>query len=315
MEVGIALAQEEIKRVKRRIHFFRADSGTEASGLPVAARPREWLRELQELEFTDDDTSRYLAIEDGDVLWAKELDQSSYPAMQFCRSRRSALPQRERRGTISDLGIEPDEGLVEPVHTVFFPNNVVGAEYNHFGPRISRLSYYLEKKLGGQKTRFRPLLRENAEDILDRLLDLRVLEFNIDRSAIESLEQVDQSLASAFDANRNLVTGQERISVVLKFERTDQAGALQRFSGMIRHILGADDGPGSVMKLSARGKLYDTNRVQTIDLLSDFVVFESEFMCVSPRSRAIDAGSAVSIIEGVYLANQESLERAASMDM
>ena len=309
------MAKDDVKQVKRRIHFFRADLGTETSGLPVAATPREWLRDLRKLGFCEDESSRYLPIEDGDVLWVNELHQSNHPALQFCRSRRSALPQRERKGQISDLGIQPDEGLVEPAHVVFFPNNVVGVEYNHFGPRISLLPYYLDRKLGGQPTQFRPLLRENVEDILDRLLDLRVLEFNIDRSTIESLESIDQSLASAFNANRDLVTGQERISVVLKFERADQTGALRRFAAMIRHLLGSDDGPGNVKKLSARGKLLDTNRVQTIDFLSDFVVFESKFLCVSPRSRAIESGSALAVIEGVYSANKELLERAPSMGM
>ena len=37
--------------------------------------------------------------------------------------------------------------MVEVTHLVFFPDNVIGSEYNHFGPRISRLPLYLREKV------------------------------------------------------------------------------------------------------------------------------------------------------------------------
>ena len=63
--------------------------------------------------------------------------------MLFCQIRRTGLPQLEQAGTVSDLKIADNAGLVEAVHVVFFPDNIVGADFNFYGPRLSRLGYYL----------------------------------------------------------------------------------------------------------------------------------------------------------------------------
>ena len=83
----------------------------------------------------------------------------------------------EQAGNISDLVLDADAGLLEAIHVVFFPNNIVGAEYNHFGPRVSRLGSYLHEKSSEAVARaaFRPILCGDAANQLDRLSDLRVL--------------------------------------------------------------------------------------------------------------------------------------------
>jgi len=49
---------------------------------------------------------------------------------------------------LTDLNVQTFEGLVEPVHVVFFRGGLVGVEFNFYGPRPSRLGYYLQKMAG-----------------------------------------------------------------------------------------------------------------------------------------------------------------------
>ena len=147
MTQRIPLHGQRIKKVKRRIQFYRAHVGTFDSGTLVPVDPAEWQMETNRLGYGEEAPSRYMSIADDDLLWIRWRKSSGYPAMQFCRTRKSALPQKERKGRVSELGIRPDEGLVEQMHIVFFPDNLVGSEYNHFGPKMSQLAPYLKAKM------------------------------------------------------------------------------------------------------------------------------------------------------------------------
>lgn len=52
----------------------------------------------------------------------------------------------EQAGALSDLRIPTHAGLAETIHIVVFPDNIVGADFNFFGPRLSRFSRYLKEK-------------------------------------------------------------------------------------------------------------------------------------------------------------------------
>ena len=214
------------KKAKRRIQIYRAHVGTFDSGKLVPIDPAQWQMETNRLGYGEEAPSRYMSIADDDLLWVRWRKSSGYPAMQFCRTRKSALPQKERKGRVSELGIRPDEGLVEQMHIVFFPDNLVGSEYNHFGPKMSQLAPYLKAKMGSPSVRFDPLIRGDVAEIAERLLDLRVLELDIDRSVVERVRSANDSLARAFEANLALVTGQSRVSLSLKFEAADRENAL-----------------------------------------------------------------------------------------
>lgn len=134
------------KTVERTIQFYRADVGTDDGGKPLPFHPGPALDAISRLPCDDGSRSRYLIDGDGDALCAFSGPESFSQTLRFCRIRRDGLPLQEQRGIIRDLGIDADAGLVEPVHVVFFPDNIVGVEYNHFGPRLSRLGTYLREK-------------------------------------------------------------------------------------------------------------------------------------------------------------------------
>ena len=159
--------------LERKIYFYRADIGTDEGGQPLAFDPSPALDAIDSLPFTNDDHGRYEFDADGNALRVRRHNAVPNVTLQFGRVRRNGLPMLEQAGNISDLVLDVDTGLLEAIHVVFFPDNIVGAEYNHFGPRVSRLGSYLHKKSSEAVARaaFRPILRGDAAKQLDRLSD------------------------------------------------------------------------------------------------------------------------------------------------
>ena len=116
----------------------------EGNVLPLIRRPA--LDAIDSLPFTNDAHGRYEFDADGNALSIRRHNTAPNVTLQFGRVRRNGLPMLEQAGNISDLVLDADAGLLEAIHVVFFPNNIVGAEYNHFGPRVSRLGSYLHEK-------------------------------------------------------------------------------------------------------------------------------------------------------------------------
>jgi hypothetical protein len=100
---------------------------------------------------------------------------------------------------LSPLALQRGGGLYEPIHIVFFPNNIIGVEFNFYGPRPTRIPLYLEATLGSLTTPFvlEPLLRQDAADERDRMKSLRILDLKVRASFATELEEMDESLSES----------------------------------------------------------------------------------------------------------------------
>ena len=211
----------ESSTLERKIFFFRADIGAQDDGKPQSFDPSPALAVINNLSFTNGAQGRYLLDHDGDalcVLPGPNSSSDSIATLRFCRIRRNALPQLEQGGRISDLNIDPDAGLLESIHVAFFPNNIVGIDYNHFGPRLSRLGFYLSSKSKNviPYATFYPIIRNDIAKQLDRFREIRLFDFKIRPSYIDIVRLADHSLADAFDANAKILDDPDEVSVTLK---------------------------------------------------------------------------------------------------
>ena len=120
--------------VERKIHFFRVDAGLDGSGKPLVFDPTTALKNIERLSFDETSSSRYSLDEDGNALCVWPEITKERIALRFAQVRRVGLPQLERGGAVTDLNVADDEGLLESIHAVFFENNIVGAEFNFYGP-------------------------------------------------------------------------------------------------------------------------------------------------------------------------------------
>ena len=134
--------------VSRKILFFRADIGEDDAGRPLDFDPTSALSHIDELPF--DDAGRYVRLPDDRRIccWVDSLTPPW--RLQLGVVRRSALPLLERGGKLSGLQLPDLTGLVETTHIVIFPENLVGVEFNFYGPRVSRLSPYLQERGNGE---------------------------------------------------------------------------------------------------------------------------------------------------------------------
>ena len=301
--------------LERKIYFYRADIGTDEGGRPLAFDPSPALDAIDSLPFINDAHGRYEFDADGNALSARRHNTDPNVTLQFGRVRRNGLPQLEQAGDIRDLVLDADAGLLEAVHVVFFPNNIVGAEYNHFGPRVSRLGSFLHEKSSEAVARaaFRPILRGDAAKQLDRLSDLRVLELSVLPSYVDIVRQSHVSLADALAANGRVLENPKVLQVILKPQREASTGFLANMVGGLKELVSNGNVQEGADRLQVHGRCQDSNRVDTIDLLKDQLISTKAIVRMNPRSRALDPGATFQAIREAYLDLHDELESAASV--
>ena len=286
--------------LERKIYFNRAYIGDDENGEPLNFDPSPALNVISALPFTNDDTGRYDFDADGNAVCLMSYSPGQVKNLQFSRIRRTGLPQLEEAGRITDLNVPPDAGLLETAHIVFFSNNIVGIEYNHFGPRISRLGSYIAQKSNGTLPviQFRPIFRSDVAGQLDRLEEIRELDISVYPVYVDRVAQADRSLGQAFNAAYEAVEDTDTVRLVLKLGETSRQSWMQRVIPAFRILVGQDEFPLYVQRAQMRGRCSDSGRVETIDLLKDQVISTKRIVRLNPRGRALNPTSAFdSIIE------------------
>ena len=301
--------------VERKIYFFRCHVGNDSGGKPLPFDPMPALDTIGNLPFADDPAGRYLADSDESVVCLLSHAGGARPRVRFCRVRRSGLPQLERAGSVTDLNIAPDQGLLEATHAVFFPGNVVGVEYNHYGPRISQFGSYLHLLSDGAagKVSFSPILRGDPTKQLDRLSDIRLFDISVRRPYIDSVKQAESSLGDTLDANARLFDQPDMVQVVLKYPSARRRVALGSLLDRLRTLVSFNSQQPVIDRFKVRGLCEDSGRVETLDLLKDNIIATRQVVRLGGRGRAIDPESAFQAIGESYA--QFSEEIAESVDV
>ena len=119
------------RTLTRRIIFYRAFVGLDDERKPKVFDAAPLLKSLVgNLSF--DDGSQYLGRHDHDLaIW---IDRVSSPQrLQLAAVRRAGLPPVEDAGRLRPLNLAATAGLAEMSHVVFFPDGIVGVEFNFKG--------------------------------------------------------------------------------------------------------------------------------------------------------------------------------------
>lgn len=298
--------------VERRIYFYRLDAGADAAGRPHAFDPGPVLRGLDALPFTHD--GRYWEDADGNATccW---IDQQFAPhRLRFGTIRRSGLPQVERDGLLSALRIPEASGLVEQVHVTFFPHQIVGSEFNFYGPRVPRLAHYFAAKVSPlcPPLTFEPLLRQDVAEQLAHFRDVRMLRLRIRASYAQRIAQADRDLGAAFEAARRAGDAEE-LEITLKSQAYSRRPLAERILSVVRRLAGHDDLRMEVSRFDVKGFDERTGQVELVDILSDQLIARGQIICLDKRTRALDPASAYTAIEQAYEALRPQLLIAAGV--
>lgn len=301
----------------RKIHFFRADIGVDGGGQPLPFDAEPALRVIDRLPFTNDGNGRYMLDDEGNALCVWPNINGGNTALRFCQIRRTGLPQLEQAGNVTDLNIAADAGLLEPIHVVFFPGNIVGIEYNHYGPRLSRLGYYLRVKSNNAVplAMFYPLLRGDVAEQLDRLEEIRLFTLKIRPNYTNVVRQADRSLGDAFAANARVLNDPEEIEVSIKPCKNARHGAIGRLRESLKQLARRNDLRENAGQFQVKGRRDDTHRVEAIDLLKDQLISVRKIFRMGDRSRALDPDSAFEAILAAHDELEDALQQAAAIEV
>ena len=302
--------------LERKIHFYRANIGSDAGGRPLPFDPAPALKVVYKLPFADGPASRYLVDDDGNAICVWPGGSGAQQRLRFCQIRRTGFPQLEQAGAVSDLDIAANAGLLEPVHVVFFPDNIVGADFNFYGPRLQRLGYYLRLKSRNAVAlaTFDPLLRHDVAEELDHLTELRLLDLKVKASYVDAIRKADASLGDTFEACERVLDGNaEGIEVVLRPSKAFRQGALERLIAPLKKLVHAPELRENVERFQVRGKHDETDKVEVIDLLRDQLISRKHVLRLGERSRAVDANSAFQAISAAHDELKDDLRRAAGI--
>lgn len=301
-----ARAQRDPNVVVRRIYFYKIDVGRDQdSGRPLAFDAPASLRPLGGLRF--DDESAYM-IED-DTVTCGWLDREPWPSrLRIADIRRTNLPQVEQLGELTPLIIDRRAGLAEQIHVAFYPNNVVGSEFNFYGPRIARVAKFLRNRVGMAPVSFEYLYRGDVIAQLNQLRDIRLFQLRISPPFIDELSTLDDSVAAMFRAADAL--GEiGRVEVILRPIPYSRQPLPQRVRAAIGALVGRSVTRDAADVFRTEG-LGPDGRVHPLDLLKDELVAEREMRRRSDGSRALDSSSVYSAIDDAYDQLRPELERA-----
>jgi len=220
----------------------------------------------------------------------------------------------ETTGDITPLEISLASGLVEVVHVVFFPDNIVGADFNFYGPRLTRLGSYFGSKAAAvcSDIQFEPLLRLDVTERLRRLGEIRLFALKVKTSYLDELMDADRDLFRALKAAQRISKASE-MEIVLGAKPRSHEWLDRATLGVANRLSRRANLRQEARKFVVKGFNRDTGEIDEIDVLSDELITTKRISRLRPRTRALDPESAYSAIELARRELGQDLNRAASV--
>ena len=300
-----------VTTVDRKIHFYRIDCGSDDSGKPKPFDAKPALKHIDGLSF---DNGRYMAGLGGNdtAVWLDAV--SPYIRVKIGDVRRSGLPAIERRGALSPLKLPDGAGIAEQTHFVFFPDNILGAEFNFYGPRPNRLANYLMSKATDHcpEIAFAALLRQDVAERLKKLGKLTLLDLKILAAFSTVVTQADRDLGSALAAAAKAGKA-ETVEIVLKPIPRSQKFLDLSLRDAARRLFENPETRTSAKKFLLKGRNEDSDKIDVVDVLSDELIATKQVMLQDEGYRSVSSDSAYGAIEDAYQELRALLLTASSV--
>lgn len=300
------------KEIERKIHFFYMRAYELKVGSNEMNRhsdPADIITQISGLPFAGAATqSRFRRLQSGDVNFI-ELANNQGPGIirgKFALSRRSALPELEQQGVLTQLNIPPNSGLAELTHFVYYPTtDVLGVEFNFYGPRTSALRDYLRIKSRNFKNPIEyidttPILNQDIDSLLRDMGEVNIFQMEVARNELNIVEELNNDLQSAFKAAANL-SDAESVEVVLRKRKYAREGFPFPFSvRKLKEFLSSTDNRERVNKFKVNAASVREERNKNFDLLEDKMVAAKKVATIDSRRRSVDSDSMFNAIEEAY---------------
>lgn len=286
--------------IEREIRFYRVDTGDNASGKPKIFNPTPVFEHINKLDWKNKG-DRYWD-DNGKITGCWVHDSGKPSKIVLGGIRRVDLPQIENQGEITPLEIPEKSGLVEQTHIVFFDNNIVGCDVNFFGPRISRLSYYLSEKAFGvapEIMKFNPILRRDVYKQLKKMKFLKMMTLRIRAPYVETIAKINDNLGEAFKSA--LQAGQtDDAEIILKTTKRHQGWLASSLLESVKTLSKNPEMQYEIEKFSVNGYNEEDGKIVDLNLLSDKLIVKRAISRAGSRSRALNSKSAFAAIISAY---------------
>lgn len=252
--------------LKRSVQFWRIGqlNGDELLRPFPARRVAEVLKDAE-----TGGVDRHYSCADGTILLAQAAAVAPLPVLLLDRVRAGNLPSvGDSAGRRKPLPLEAGDNLLETTYFGFLKQNVLAVLSSGNGPRAARLGEYLCGMLGLEPS-LEPVVREDVEDILERL-DVSRFEFSLPAGRLSG-KLMEGEWADVLDsASRLMSEGTFRVS--LSVGRSGTAQEKQRIRDRIQQLIELFRRSGSMEQFDhvvAEGRDSVSGDREVVDLLKE----------------------------------------------
>lgn len=255
---------------------------------------------------------RYLKFPSGDLL-SMFVDSTKKPIkFRIGTIRKRGLPVIEKKGITNPLILAADEGLLEPVHVMIFDKNVIGFEFNFYGPRIGVLKNYLPQKTIDliDNIDIRAMIRRDILQMLSRVGEIKVFSMSFQRDMDEYLKELDKNL---IDAVKEIKKGTDApyIDIVLKHEPYSRKGIKISFlkdKNRVARWLSKPEVKEGLNKFKIKCKDIQTQNTVEFDLLQQYLLSKKFIEAKDDKHNVVDTESAYNAIISSYLELKKEID-------
>lgn len=304
-----------VDTITRDIHFYRVDIGPDPSGKPKLFNPTPVFEYIEKLSWKDERKEHRYFDKDGKVLgcWTHSTTMPCKIALGSIR--RADLPQIETQGELSPLELPDKSGLVEQTHIVFLGDNIVGCDYNFYGPRIARLPFYLSGKalkVAPEYIFFHPILKRNVYQQFLKFSYLTVLQLRIRASYADNVSQVDynlgEALKSAYKAGDT-----DDVELILRASESSHGWLAERLLSALKMLSKRPEIRDEANKFIVNGYNAEKQSLVELNLLSDKLIISRDILKLEPRSRALHPKAAFDAIISAYEEVKDEIRESPSL--
>jgi hypothetical protein len=303
--------------VRRKIYFYRIDAGiNEATQQINAFEPSLVVGRIGSLS----DIEKQLERTDGDLTFCRIFNGDRYPRVQLSTVRMAEIPQGfDRRDSSSFIfDIAEEQGISENSHMIFFPNNILGLEYNHRGPGTGRLEEYFRKKVSipESKVSFTPLMDKDFEEKLQQLSDVRELRIRVSHREVAEAnsQRIDPEEDNPYEVMESMKNFGEagEYELAWRSRTRSRENIAKRFFAVARNYLQRYDTEDKGAMLVLRGH-DEEGHMQRINVLNERLMYNETTFKLRATDRSVIPDSAFQAIEKAYRDNKNEIERAAAL--
>jgi hypothetical protein len=301
-----------LKTVLRAIYFYKINIGNDQSGKPIIFNPLSILHGIDLLPWKKN--GRYWD-NDGKFTFCQVDHYSDPRKLRLCDSRRTDLPQIEKNGVFNPINIPDHSGIVEQIHIVFFDDNVIGFDFNYYGPRVTKIGYYFYEKakdLCPKTLLIEPLINKDVSQQLEKLKTIRLFQLRIKSSYADQISKADASLGDAFKAAKT-VGDSEEIEIVLRPNPHSKDVLSNKVFSAIKKIIGFNSSPSDITKFVIEGSYNQESENIKLDLLNSKILSKKSIELQVDNFKTLDKEKAYSAIENAYKELEDQIKVAGTI--